>query len=144
MRNELEKPAPEGEPTMDERLARIERRMALGFRAQQNRAAQHLCAVMFVIAVHHYTKADSFDWNSWWHGWSEKLSALADRVFTALQVHSRGLPTVYVGDLIALAVIGLILVYCLRGKRQLTGQEKPGQRLALRLGQTLRRIVRSR
>jgi hypothetical protein len=144
MRNELEKPAPEGEPTVDERLARIERRMALGFRAQQNRAAQHLCAVMFVITVHHYTKADSFDWSSWWHGWSEKLSALADRVFTTLHVHSLGLPKVYVGDLIALTVIGLILVYCVGSQRQLPGQEKPGQRLAFRLGQALRRIVRSR
>ena len=144
MRNELEKPAPEGEPTVDERLARIERRMALGFRAQQNRAAQHLCAVMFVITVLHYTKADSFDWKSWWHGWSDTLTALADRAFTALHGHSLGLPTVYVGDLIALAVIGLILVYCVGSKGQLPGQEKPGHCLALRLGQALRRIVRPR
>jgi hypothetical protein len=144
MRHELEKPAPDGEPTVAERLARIERRMALGLRAQQNRAAQHLCAVMFVIAVHHYTKADSFDWKSWWHGWSDTLTAVADRVFTALHVHSRGLPPVYVGELIATAVIGLVLVYCVRSQRQLTGQEKPGPRLALRLRQALRRIVRSR
>jgi hypothetical protein len=144
MNNEFEKPDPEGVPTMNERLARIERRMVRGFRAQQNRAAQHLCAVMFVITVLHYTKADSFDWKSWWHGWSDALTGVADRVFVALQVHSRGLPTVYPGDLIALAVMGLLLVYCVGSQRQLPGQEKPRERLAFRLGQALRRIVRTR
>jgi hypothetical protein len=138
MNTELEKPDPAGQPTMDERLDRIERRMVRGFRAQQNRAAQHLCAVMFVITVHHYTKADSFDWKSWWHGWSETLTAVADRSVDLLRFIAAN------ANWIAPVVMGLLLSFCLWPSRQRTGQEEPGEHIAFRLGQALRRVIRTR
>jgi hypothetical protein len=80
---------------------------------------------------HEHSKPDPFHW----------ISLLAMAI--ALHGYHKGFPTIYPGDVVALAVVGLILAYCVQGKRQFTGQEKPGQRLALRLGQALRRIVRS-
>jgi hypothetical protein len=70
-------------------------------------------------------------------GW---ISLLA--IAIALHGYHQGFQPVYPGDLIALAVIGLLLVYCIRGQRQLSGEESAGERLALRLGQALRRIIR--
>jgi hypothetical protein len=81
---------------------------------------------------HEHSKPDLFHW----------ISLLAMAI--ALHGYHKGFPTIYPGDVVALAVVGLILAYCVRGKRQLPGQEEPGQRLAFRLGQALRRIVRSR
>jgi hypothetical protein len=75
---------------------------------------------------------DAFDW----------IGLLA--VAIALHGWHHGFRPVYPGDVIALVVIGLILAYCVRGQRQFSGQEKPGERLALRLGQTLGRVIRTR
>jgi hypothetical protein len=78
---------------------------------------------------HEHSKPDLFHW----------ISLLAMAI--ALYGHHKGFPTIYPGDVVALAVVGLILAYCVRGKRQLPGQEKPGERLAFRLGKVLNRIV---
>jgi hypothetical protein len=81
---------------------------------------------------HEHSKLDLFHW----------ITMLAMAI--ALHGYHKGFPTIYPSDVVALAVIGLLLVYCVGSQRQLPGQEKPGQRLAFRLGQALHRIVRSR
>jgi membrane protein implicated in regulation of membrane protease activity len=66
-------------------------------------------------------------------------------IVIALYVWQHGLPPVYPGDIVALAAIGLMLVWFLRrrGKRQLAGEQQASERIAFRLGQTLKRIIRS-
>jgi hypothetical protein len=51
-------------------------------------------------------------------GW---ISLLA--VAIALHGYHKGFAPVYPGDVVALAVVGLLLVYCLRNKRQFPGQQ---------------------
>jgi|UPI0004B78608 hypothetical protein len=53
---------------------------------------------------------DTFDW----------IGLLA--IAIALHGWHHGFRPVYSGDVVALAVIGLILAYCMRGQRQLSGE----------------------
>ncbi|QRM27352.1 hypothetical protein [Microvirga sp. VF16] len=62
-------------------------------------------------------------------------------VAIALHGWHHGFRPIYPGDIVALAVIGLILAYCIRGPRKLSRQEKASERIAFRLGQALKRVV---
>ncbi|WP_201838845.1 hypothetical protein [Microvirga zambiensis] len=63
-------------------------------------------------------------------------------IVIALYVWQHGLPPIYPGDIVALAVSGLMLAWFLRGKRQLAGEQQASERIAFRLGQALKRIIR--
>jgi hypothetical protein len=156
MRDEFERPDAESDLTVAERLDRMERRQDDGFDALLYRLDMHFYGLAFIIIFQHWL-VHGLGWGDWlakvsadfnqaadWLGTLpartvDWLGTVVDRAGDVLRVIQAN-----AGDLIALAVMGLLLSFCLWPARQCPGQEEPSEQISFRLGKALRRVIRPR